>query len=177
MPGRPHEVASQWLNAALHDSVAGMGMVWNTHLISLGSTDIEHKEPDVSLQPVILPPGRSPEWPTLVVETGRSESQLSLDNNTRWWLRRSNGDVEVVITTRVSRTKLVVKRWAMTGRTRASILQTITIEKATPIHITGGPLRTPFRDVFLRDPVAIEGDFVYGQADLEQWACRVWDQF
>lgn len=62
-----------------------MGMDWETEEEDLGSSTAEqiHKEPDVWIQPATLPAGRSAEWPTLVVEVGRSESQASLDQDSR----------------------------------------------------------------------------------------------
>lgn len=181
------EVATEWLNDAVHDSMADMSMRFRTYLVGLGSTITENKEPDLSLQPLNLPSGRSKKWPTLVIETGHSEGHNALDNDARRWIQKSNGQVKVAITVKVSRTKITIRRYGRLGRTRAAILQTITITMARrglgrgrgqqPIHITGGPLRIPFCDIFLRAPVKNQGDFVYTQTDLEEWACLVWGRF
>lgn len=108
----------------------------------------------MSLRPINLPPGGSAKWPTMVVESGLSGSHDVLDSNARWWIRKSNGHVRVVITVTVSRTEFTVKRYAPSGRTRAAICQTITVSRREhqPTRVTGGPLRIPFRDVFLRAP-------------------------
>ncbi|PWY94595.1 hypothetical protein BO94DRAFT_610012 [Aspergillus sclerotioniger CBS 115572] len=41
--------------------------------------------------------GKSPSWPTLVFETGVSESYDKLVNNARWWFKASNNDVKIVL--------------------------------------------------------------------------------
>ncbi|KAL1960578.1 hypothetical protein VTO42DRAFT_7157 [Malbranchea cinnamomea] len=179
MPSEPHEVATGWLNDAIHDSLGEMGMRFRTYLVSKGSALVEYKEPDLSLRPRNLPPGRSGKWPTLVVETGYTESHRRLDNDARWWIQKSNGRVKVVITVKVSRTKVTIKRYGRLGRTRASILQIVTMARRgqQPIHITGSPLRIPFHDVFLREPVGNQGDFVYTQSELDEWANLIWEHY
>lgn len=154
-----HHIAVSWFDYAILSKVIGLGMSWEGELECLGAATVRgiHKQPDLRLQPVNLPAGRSDEWPTLVVEVGNSKSQTSLDLKTRRWLQASNGDVEIVIT-KITRTRFTVRRWALAGRTRAhpTIMQTISITRRSqqdqrPSRITGSLLTTPFVDLFLRN--------------------------
>lgn len=45
------------------------------------------------------------------------------------------------------------------------------------LSLTGGPLRIPFRDLFLKDPVGDQGDLIFQQSDLEEWAEAIWKHF
>ncbi|KAJ5565638.1 hypothetical protein N7535_007276 [Penicillium sp. DV-2018c] len=46
---------------------------------------------------------RSPQWPTVVVEVGVSESYRKLRADADWWLPNSRGDVKLVVIVSVSR--------------------------------------------------------------------------
>lgn len=176
MPRRPHEVATEWL----HDKIVGdilrdMGMRSISQLKSIGSATIDHKEADYTVQPKRLPRGRSRKWPSLVVETGFTETHGKLAADADWWLRQSNGDVKVVITIKVSKTKVTIRRWGG----QAVLKQEIVMRKHNrrPATITGAPLRIPFRDLFLRDPVRNQGDLIFRQEDLEEWAEAIWEEY
>lgn len=177
-----------------------MGLTWHDEMLSTGSAYCPsiHKEPDVSFLPVRLPPGRSSEWPTLVVEVGGSELQAFFDRGARRWLDGSNGDVKLVITVKIFPTRSVVKRWAVkrwatTDQTRVSprlggqaracpvVTQTIIITKRSrqgkETRITGAPLTIPFDDLFIRPPRGNETNFEFDQNNLERWAHSAWAMF
>ncbi|KAK2794130.1 hypothetical protein FQN52_009212 [Onygenales sp. PD_12] len=179
MPTKPHELATGWLVPEITLKMLEMGMRFNTYLANFGTANIGHKEPDLALIPQNLPSGRTDKWPTLVVETGKSEGHKALDRDARWWVQASAGEVRVVITIKVSRTIITVRRYGQPGKTRAAIIQTITMARRgqKPIRITGGPLRIPFRELFLRDETRNQGDFIFTEAELEAWANYVWKYF
>ncbi|KAL1885101.1 hypothetical protein Plec18167_001758 [Paecilomyces lecythidis] len=106
---------------------------------SEGST--KGKEPDQSFYPAVLPQGRSAKWPSVVLETGSSESLAKLED-ARWWLHESNGDVKAVITISLSKTRrfCIIDLWKLRERkTRSNgdrmapeIDQHITVTKEPP---------------------------------------------
>ncbi|EEP75878.1 predicted protein [Uncinocarpus reesii 1704] len=157
-----------------------MGMRFNTYLVSIGSATIENKEPDYAVQPLNLPAGRTPKWPTLVVETGKSQSHHDLDRVARQWIQKSAGEVKVALTIKVSRTMVTIRRYGRSGITRAAVLQTITVEKRgqnSPVRVAGGPLIIPFIDLFLRTAVRNQADITFNDTELEEWANIVWKSF
>ncbi|KAM5429333.1 hypothetical protein McanMca71_002982 [Microsporum canis] len=180
MVTKPHEVATGWLQDEISTEISSMGMRFHAYLMSIGSAAIEHKEPDYAVQPLNLPAGRTPKWPTLVVKTGKSQRHSDLDRVAKQWIQKSAGDVKVVLTVQVSRTKLTVRRYGRSGITGAAVLQTITVEKRgqkSPVRITGGPLIIPFTDLFLRTAVGNQADIIFNNTELEEWANFVWKTF
>ncbi|KAM5463508.1 hypothetical protein MauCBS54593_007502 [Microsporum audouinii] len=180
MVTKPHEVATGWLRDEISTKISSMGMRFHAYLMSIGSAAIEHKEPDYAVQPFNLPTGRTPKWPTLVVETGKSQRHSDLDRVARRWIQKSAGDVKVVLTVQVSRTRLTVRRYGRSGITRAAVLQTITVEKRgqnSPVRIVGGPLIIPFTDLFLRTAVGNQADIIFNNTELEEWANFAWETF
>ncbi|EFR05554.1 hypothetical protein MGYG_08570 [Nannizzia gypsea CBS 118893] len=175
-----HEVATEWIQEEMVAKISSMSMKFHAYLVGIGSATIEHKEPDYAVRPLNLPVGRTPKWPTLVIETGKSQSHSDLDRVARRWIQKSSGDVKMVLTVKVSRTKLTVQRYGRSGITRAAVLQTITVEKRgqkSPVHIAGGPLIIPFTDLFLRTAVRNQADIIFNNAELEEWAKFVWETF
>ncbi|KAL2008948.1 hypothetical protein VTN00DRAFT_7142 [Thermoascus crustaceus] len=65
--------------------------------------------PDDSYQPYPLPPGRSDEWPTLVVDVGYSDMLEHLTTNAKWWLGNSGGDVKVAVVITVDERQPVIQ--------------------------------------------------------------------
>lgn len=47
------------------------------------------KAPDMSWQPTESPKGRSPLWPTFVLEVEYTETEAQLERDARWWLEQS----------------------------------------------------------------------------------------
>ncbi|EEP79459.1 predicted protein [Uncinocarpus reesii 1704] len=179
MVTRPHEVVTDWLIHEIQEKMRDMGMRYLTYLSNVGRAKIQHKEPDCALLPRNLPSGRTNEWPTLVVEIGKSESEVALDRDARNWIWKSGGDVKVAITAEVSRSKLTVRRYGRSGTRGVGVLQTITVNKSgqSPIRVTGDRLRIPFEDLFLRTPARNQGDFIFTETELQDWAEFVWEHF
>jgi len=70
---------------------------------------------------IFLPPprqglhGQPPSWPTLVIESGVSESLPKLHDDVKWWFENSRGEVRIVIVMairRASRT-IIFEQWQL----------------------------------------------------------------
>ncbi|KAI1916815.1 hypothetical protein LOZ66_000436 [Ophidiomyces ophidiicola] len=172
MPRRYHEAAINWLHGELVVKVEQMGMRFILQLKSVGASLIVNREPDYCLRPKSLPHGRPMTWPSLVVAT---ESQEILRDDPYWWTRQSNHDVKVVITITVSKTKITIKRWDE----QALLKEDIAVERyrQQSVIVVGHPLRIPFQDLFLRDPIGYQGDLLFGEYDLKEWAESIWQEF
>ncbi|KAK0609314.1 hypothetical protein B0T17DRAFT_546729 [Bombardia bombarda] len=137
-------------------------------------------------------------WPTLVVESGVSETLPELHEVMRWWFQASNHEVKIVLLAKYDHQQdhILLERWeeesssppgAIT-RSRAAAMvqrpvkrQSITITRdATPVsvsyNVAGGPLVLGFRLLYVRDPGPHEGDFVIDTENLEVYAERVWGE-
>ncbi|KAG0134864.1 hypothetical protein HOY82DRAFT_635142 [Tuber indicum] len=126
-------------------------------------------------------------WPTLVVESGVSQSLARLVVDSHWWLENSGGDVKIVILISVSRAarRIHFEKWEMvtTPDTRDTI-DNPTPSRAIPTKthevdiadnvVTGAPLRLEFEKIMLRRPEAGEGDMVFDKELLTSFAGTIW---
>jgi len=142
-------------------------------------------------------------WPTLVIESGHSETLPELHKDMQWWFQASNHEVKIVILAKFDDQQhhILLEKWeeeisspqgAITRSRAAAILQqngvfnpvkrqsiTITREETTnPVsyNVTKGALVLGFRLLFLRDPGPQEGDFVLSIQDLQLYARKVWGE-
>ncbi|KAK3358636.1 hypothetical protein B0T24DRAFT_540311 [Lasiosphaeria ovina] len=125
-------------------------------------------------------------WPTLVIESGYSETLPELYKDMQWWFRTSNHEVKIVILAKFDDQQhhILLEKWeeeisspqgAITRMKRQSI--TITRDETTnPVsyNVTRGALVLGFRLLFLRDPGPQEGDFVLSIQDLQLYVEKVW---
>ncbi|OGM41669.1 hypothetical protein ABOM_009992 [Aspergillus bombycis] len=149
------------------------------------------KEPDAAFIPEVPIPGRDRTWPTIVIETGVSESVARLRIDASWWLARSKGLVKLVILISVSRVqpKVGLECWKLgavqhshnlrslsQAPLRPTKTQSITITRSGgSTMVMGAPLVIQFQDVFVNPPSGpLQGDFVFGAALLEEIARSVW---
>ncbi|KAK0655311.1 hypothetical protein B0T16DRAFT_424269 [Cercophora newfieldiana] len=140
-------------------------------------------------------------WPTLVIESGYSQTLPELRRDMQWWFQASNHEVKIVILAKFDDQQhhILLEKWekeetisipqgAIT-RSRAAAMsqinpvmrQSITItrdETTNPVsyNVTRGPLVLGFRLLYLRDPGPQERDFVLSIQDLQLYAGRVWDE-
>ncbi|KAL2869557.1 uncharacterized protein BJX67DRAFT_370769 [Aspergillus lucknowensis] len=107
--------------------------------------------------PISLPPGRSRNWPSVVIECGWSESRAKLERDCRWWLHASGGDIKIALSI-------------------SKLAQTIVISqtRSHPIRITGAPLCLEFDKVFLRQPTRAEHNIEIAAEDLRFLAQDIW---
>jgi hypothetical protein len=191
---REHERAHGSLINLMITKLAGMNAA-NLSLDWYGAADkrtpSRTKKPDQQFAPQDLPAGRSDEWPTMVMESGFSQSESQLDGDAMWWVTESRGDVKMAITTSVDRTKptIVFRQWGpvQTGQTRTRVQvepvlqQSVVVSKPhgqSTVSVSNRPLTLPFSDLFLAQPVATKGerDIEFTDTDLEAIARQVWDK-
>ncbi|KAF2194874.1 hypothetical protein K469DRAFT_706356 [Zopfia rhizophila CBS 207.26] len=116
MPSVEHELAHLTLVRKLDAAVIGMGLPVES-LIPLGGTKFSgpnfSKEGDSAFKP--LSRVQKADWPTLVFESGLSESLSRLRIDARLWLTHSGGNVKIVITISITPAErmLLVEKWCL----------------------------------------------------------------
>ncbi|RMZ76861.1 hypothetical protein DV738_g4694, partial [Chaetothyriales sp. CBS 135597] len=145
------------------------------------------KEADSAFRPKSLRPDDA-DWPTIVLESGLSESLPRLRLDAAWWLTESQGQVKTVIVISVKpATPIIhVEKWELAPRpqptARASStfnlppppdptqIQQITLE---PNTVTGAPLILEFEKLFLRLAVPPESDITFSAQELSDFAADI----
>ncbi|KAJ5239670.1 hypothetical protein N7468_004289 [Penicillium chermesinum] len=181
-PSSPHETAARTFEREFWRRLEPMGLVRCIRSEGSAAQEAEDgsaKQPDCQFFPKRLPKGRSRSWPTLVVEVGYSESPSKLMSDTRFWLDKSNNDVQMVIIIKVRRDapSIVLERWEPVGGKKKR-LQVVTVSKRdnNRIDIQGQPLIIPFEKIFLRQPtIPKERDLSLDEEALAAIADDVWD--
>lgn len=182
-PSRAHEVASHLFERFLFKSLEPMGL--ERCLRSFGSAACvaangSAKQPDCQFLPKRLPRGRTNEWPSVVVETGFSETPSKLMSDARFWLQQSNGDVQMVITIKIyqSTPKIVLESWEPVND-RAKRKQVVTINKRENDHLylRGQPLIIDFQSLFLRPSgIPRETNISLDDHILKEFATEIWEE-
>lgn len=195
LTSEPHEAAHRTLSDQVVIQAKDMGVF--SDLKSLGSTRVTSgdisKEPDSAFRPVTIPAGRDRRWPTVVIDSGYSESTIHLRQMADLWISESNGQVNVVVIISIERARgrILVEKWipnpiplstgpALRSRGRSALReQSITLTKTHngPAAVTGAPLVITFQEMFLRNPTTdTEKDFRISEHDLQEIAKMVWDE-
>jgi hypothetical protein len=146
------------------------------------------KEADSAYRPRSFRPNKT-DWPTIVFESGLSESLRQLRVDVDWWFRKSSGAVKIVVIISIKRAPqtLQIEKWElapMIGRrppTRAfpnnppppipTKIHEITIVQNA---VTGAPLVLEFDKIFLRPAVLPETDITFTAQELSTWAAGIW---
>lgn len=203
LPKRNHESPKNRFQAHVDDKFTLMGIPrsdreWGGAGQNEGNVSTKGKQPDQKFQPPsrFPAPGQQSEpWPTLVIETGASESLQKLREDALWWFNNSNGDVRIVILLKVNKSarKVWLEQWQLAlanspRLTRAKIndyrqqnplpmpplvQQPFATQQAfalqeieiTPTSATG-QLVLPFWAVFDRAPTGIETDLIITPQEL-----------
>ncbi|KAI5865618.1 hypothetical protein GGS23DRAFT_560041 [Durotheca rogersii] len=160
-------------------------------------------EGDSTGVPIIRARAGSQPWPTLVIESGFSQSLASLRTKMRWWFSASGHEVKIVVLINLCRAqrKMVVEKWverpvplrpepATTLDTSAALEPTVLCDQIVTVEprpantthqapasyvVTRGPLRLEFHLLLLRAPSEPgEGDVVVPVRFFEGLAERVW---
>jgi hypothetical protein len=189
MPTGKHEFAHLSFGKKLLVKVLRMGTS-DDELCPFGGTryrgNTSSKEGDSSYKPSSRE--NETDWPTIVFESGLSESLRRLRSDARWWLKNSGGDVKIVvlISIKPADKRLQIEKWELAPllnqrATRAhqspntqipAQIQEITIMPNNVI--TGSPLVLEFQKIFLRPSVLLESDIIFTAADLSGWADAFW---
>lgn len=180
---RAHEIAARVFERLFFDCLKPMGL--DDCLQTFGSATCKAengsaKQPDCQFLPRRLPRDRTKKWPSVVVETGFSESPSKLTSDARFWLSESNGDVQMVITIKIGRSSpnIVLESWELVND-RVKRQQVITIGKGDNNHVylRGQPLMISFNKLFLRPPsLPKEINISLDDAILKKIASNVWEE-
>src|SRR2546423_13444062 len=167
VPTAEHEIAHGIFRDRLFGEAMLMGL--RRELISIGATTFKtlrmSKEGDSAFKPLSMRPHKA-DWPTIVIESGWSESLTKLRQDAHRWLENSRGDVKIVLLFSIGRTArtMIIEKWehrpvpANTPATRSNTTQTptkiqaITID-SNPTTVNGAPLTLGFQKIFLRQAV------------------------
>ncbi|GIJ98728.1 hypothetical protein Aspvir_000848 [Aspergillus viridinutans] len=166
-------------------------LFWGLAVTTPGTVTTHGKQPDNCF----FPPNRQPlggqfnGWPSLVIETGVSESLEKLRRDATWWFQNSSGDTRIVILISIKAVTKQIRfeKWQLAPpnlprptrqaiaqlRQQPNLMPPLVQQQAnsqtafchqevivTPTSITGGPLVIPFRAMFDRQPTGAEGDIV-----------------
>ena len=145
---------------------------------SISSTS-RSKEADLAYRPLELPEGRSKEWPTLALESGYTNSKGMLENNAKWWVSASGGDVKVAVTIDIheQRREVNVRTYRIqSDGTIGEQLVTVSEEQGGRAHVSSAPLIILFHDLFLRDPTGNETDIKLDDNDMRRLGKAIWDE-
>ena len=143
------------------------------------SSTSRSKEADLAYRPLELPYGRSKEWPTLALESGYTNSKDVLENNAKWWISASGGDVKVVVTIDIhkQRREVNVRTYGLQNDgTVGEQLVTVSEDQNGSVYVNNAPLVIPFRDLFLRDPTGNETDIEFDDDDMLRLGKAIWDE-
>jgi len=188
LAGVVQELASQDFGVRLDGMIYDMGLFEN-----IGRTESatfigngSEKEADCSWMPWTTRP-HIPDWPTLVIESGISQSRDRLVADAHWWLENSGGQVKIVLVISFSQTEkeICLQQWELVTipdphdtqgqpgptRTAPAIVREIDLVAGVPNEAS---LTLNFASVFLRPPAEGEGDFIFSPEELELFSTKVW---
>jgi hypothetical protein len=198
VPTAKHERSHRKFSQKLTVRAAMMGL--EDEFDDIGATTYKasgvSKEGDSAFKPLSKRP-RDTDWPTIVLESGWSESLTRLRRDAHIWLEDSRGDVKIVLLFSIGRTArtMIIEKWenrpvptnppvptnrpATRSITRPypqtpTQIQAITIDSNSNT-VNGAPLTLEFRKIFLRQAVPpLEHDFTFTAQDLSIFATNFW---
>lgn len=122
LPPVSHDYTTDFFRRKIEQECIQMGVpeqdfAWGRTTTHPGAAGNSSKQPDECFNPAPRLPsnGVLNGWPTLVIETGVSESLPRLRQDAIWWFNNSGGDVRIVIIlcVRKSQKKLLVEKWQL----------------------------------------------------------------
>jgi hypothetical protein len=192
MPSAEHQSAHLTFGMELAAKVIRMGMSYRELYPFGGTRYLGHtssKEGDSCYKPSSRK--NKTDWPTIVFESGLSESLQRLRCDASWWLENSKGEVKIVviISIKPGDKRLEIEKWELAlidegrrvtrlhPRTQSLIptkIQEITIMPNS--SVTGAlPLVLEFQKIFLRPAIEPEDDISFTVEDLSGWADTFWE--
>lgn len=192
LPTALHEGGSWYFTREILEATNAMGLKRDLKL--LGSATVTEqgvsKEPDSSFRPSNLLVGRDIKWPSVVMETGYSETLNRLHADAQLRISRSRGQVKAVVLISAKRDleQIIFEKFipnytpirpvrASRGPIVYAIYQqrVVVTRNQGQVAVTGGPLIITFEVMFLRsaDPPN-EHDYVLGQQELTEIAEDSW---
>ncbi|KAJ9364503.1 hypothetical protein C8Q69DRAFT_517266 [Paecilomyces variotii] len=192
-PTRAHEKAHATLGQRIQLKVFRMGIAFR-EFTAVNATAMKgginsEMEGDTSWINQRLRPNKT-DWPNLVIEAGMSEPFIRLQNDAKWWIQNSAGDVLIILVVWIRPTikKVKIEKWIpasaqplrrSAGLNLPQVLPTkvadIEIDQSSTSVCHGAPLLLEFDRVFGRPPQQpLEHDIVFTQQELEDWARDLW---
>ena len=96
--------------------VPKLQMAWGNTTTHPGTHSRNSKQPDQCFSPgPRQPTGGQLSWPTLVIETGVTESLPKLEEDVQWWFQNSNGDVQIVLVLSINKSQrtALLQKWQL----------------------------------------------------------------
>lgn len=110
------------MSRRLDDRILALG---SAHVISQNRI----KRAGASFFPKRLPANRSRTWPSLCVEVGYSDSPRKLEEDAKWWIHESRGEVKGVVTVELdkSQREMRVSQWRICGDSELKLVYRVVI--------------------------------------------------
>ncbi|KGO67991.1 hypothetical protein PITC_028930 [Penicillium italicum] len=175
VPRREHEIAISQFTMVIHDELKAMGLP-RKEVVWVGSTTYRSgtskgNEADNSY----LPPSRHTQpienagYPSLVVETGVSESLGRLRQDARKWFADSGGDVRIVILIHASENVVSFEKWQLAPSTAPrpltkKYIDTLCAQTPNIPPLTGQPAQ--LQQVYCACQVDVTKNIVAGMPDV-----------
>ncbi|KAF3483307.1 uncharacterized protein GIQ15_02631 [Arthroderma uncinatum] len=163
-----------------------------SEVINYGSSRVEStsngfvKEPDGSFGPV------HKHWPTVVIESGLSESETKLANDARGWLEAPGSETQIVLTINIDRTSptITFHRWQldsveMRRITRSHchlgvVVEEVVATRQRNVTEVTGDITLPFSRVTARAPRnaahTTEHDIILTKVALTEICEKTWPE-
>jgi hypothetical protein len=119
IPSGQHEIITAHVVNCVNDVFNTMGIPWQRNGEWVGTTTYKPtpakgKQPDNGF----VPPSRCATmanlgWPTLVIETGVSESLTQLRADAAKWFKDSSGDVRIVLVIAIRNNRVDIEKWQL----------------------------------------------------------------
>lgn len=176
---KEHEEAAKRFDYQFHEALKPTGLVnairmWGSATIHSNNGS---KEADLAWRPNRLPPQRSDNWPSVVLEVSFSEKSSKINSDIRFWLGQSEGDVKLVVILDIDRDTPDIKfeTWDYDGRQPRRV-QSVRVRKVRKeVSVDGDPLIISFDRLFLRAPtIPREQDIRFDALGLEEIARNIW---
>ncbi|KAF7164131.1 hypothetical protein CNMCM5623_008821 [Aspergillus felis] len=174
-----HTEATQTFNDVLKEAVDRMGL--STALKNFSGTKVRGhdwaKVPDNGWGLRRPPAGRSRKWPTVVLEVGVSQQKSKLDQDARFWLEKSEGDVKISLAISVNRRipEIVLEKWKVSNGKPAMVQKVIVWRHNEDTLFDNEPLVIEFEDLFLREADnPREVNIEFDQGNLRRLAENIW---
>lgn len=208
IPTAEHETVTTRMVLSVNDALSTMGLDWGD-AEWVGTTTYKRgvgtgQQPDNAFVPPsrCTTPVRSVGWPTLVIETGMSESLSQLRDDAKKWFADSNGNVRIVLLVAIKACRVDIEKWQLAPAGAPTPLTRLYISSLcrqnpnvpplsplspttqqpycaqeiviTPQGIVGTPLVLNFHALYDRAPGQGETDILITSADCLKIIRRLW---
>lgn len=177
---RQHAAAAAQFDKLLDKAIEPMGLVKKLRTLPNATAEGENgkKQADGEWVPRRLPPSRSEDWPSVVLEIAFPETESKLMSDVRFWFHESHGDVKIVLMLKIQhhRPEIIFEKWTINNGRRERQQQVIvSMGTSQKITVKNAPLVIEFEKLFLRAPtVPRETDLQIDTESLKEYAMWIW---